>query len=526
MDVACSSRARKSRRWQRAWPSKADDRGTMTDEKRNVPTGDGFIDAEIFDAVQSAARGHITMARPLISGLGALVLDENIHLRSWGKTLHPGIYHYTAPNDSADDTTGSINSDAVLLCAEFDWEAIRDEAEAIRDEAEAAIESGRAAELPDGTIVLRGDEKPTEFKLRLLPIKVDENRAPLTFWDLAVWAAINDAEEAGNSELAHAIFRRFYRAAAKPRGRRRERKSETANNSVTMSTTKVEKTVFGDVPQDKRISVERYTGEDVRVDLRSGPAWLALKTEKPVENMTAAERAEAQLTSIERFWLTALTSCAYDNPEKLRFYGSDLLKRWGYKKPLRPGSAETMEQCARAITKLTHTSIWIDTTADAKSYADRGRVVRRVTDRRIVNGNVSIERYEDGTVDFYVDLQPTGAGTATSALPLFEYAADKRQLLQADSSIYEFRGVRKITAEHRRVMEYIYRQVYSRGLGNDMRLGTIMERCGIEDNKDKRYKLCRMLEKLLNCWVEGGVIESWKWKYRGRTRHALSVIPA
>lgn len=460
---------------------------------------------EVEEAIDLAMRRHMSYYRPILNakGLHAVAIDRDVHLRPWNMTLLKGVVHYAI--DPEKDPRAEIPGAAILL--------------AILDGEPPQFDIEDGIEQADGAIAIRGD-KPWELKFRFVPLKVSEDRKqPLTFEEVAIWLAIDDAKESGDKDLALAIFKRAY-----GQKQRRERKEETVTKSIVMGNTKVEKTIFGDVPLAQRIPVERYTGEDVEVDLNSGPASLALKHDG-LDNMEKAERAEAQLGSVQRFWLTSLTSCVVDNPEKRRVYGSDMLKRVGYKKPLRPESASTMEEAARAITELTHISMWLDTTAEARAYEGSGRTIERITDTRIVNGMVSVERYEDGTVDFYVDLTPTDGRNTVSSLPLYGYASDKRQLLQLDSSIYEFKGLKKVTAEQRRAVDYICRQVFSNGLSNNIRLDTLMERCDIPSTKDKRYNLCKALDKILTCLVEGGIFREWHWTYDGRKRHGIAITP-
>lgn len=466
---------------------------------------------ELQEAIQEAIKRHVKRGDSLIPPYATVQITDDIPVFRLGKMLPKGLYQL-----SVNDSGGNVMK-MFLHTVRFDLSELN---ESIRD----LIERGDAREVTDAAsgMVTTESDSPLEFKATLEPIRFGDE-GPLSIGLLMIWAAIADAEKDGDVEKAHALFRAAYGIDDR-KETRRGRKPETVNDHVVMTTTKVEKGIFGDV--EKPVPAEFYDGREIGVKLgRLGTTTLALKTDKPVNLMDASELAEAQLSSVDRFWLTALQSCVHDNPEKTRFYGSDLMKRYGYKKPLRPDHAETMKEAARSITSLTHMSMWLDTTQEAIRYEKKGRVVQRITDRKIVNGEVSMEAYDDGTTDFFVDLFPVAGGQASSALPLLEYARQKKELITADQNVFDFSGCGTVTTEHRRAMDYIYRQISSEGLSNNIVLSTLMKRTDIKDTKDTRYRLCKKLEILLNNWVKRGIIVSWCWTYKGRSRHGLQVKP-
>lgn len=137
---------------------------------------------------------------------------------------------------------------------------------------------------------------------------------------------------------------------------------------------------------------------------------------------------------------------------------------------------------------------------------------------------MSIERYEDGTVDFCVDLLPLEGQDVTTALPLYEYARSKGELMTADQGMFEFTGCGTVTVQHRQIMLYIYRHINSKLSHSDTVLfETMFKKLGIEVTKDSRYRLKNKIEKMLNWWKKEKYIESWSFKYKGRACVGVTV---
>ena len=480
-------------------------------------------EAEAFSALMQAWGKHVKVVQH-VAGFTALSIDkENVYMGTFGATLQMKTALFVNNED--------VKKNGIVSAWIYKMEFSQETMDKFDDLGIEAAKFGPAtADDLENAEANRDDGQdvgPISFDVQMIPVTAP-NGKNVPMGEVLAWLHINDVREEGGDAAAEEAFRLFYRKPDEEerKKQRRKRKPELIGDQVVMSTTKVEKAIFGEEFDGDRITADRYDGSITPINLKGlGTVDLALRLDSPVDKMTAAELADAQLSSIERFWLTALQSCVEDNPEKTRFYGSDLMKRRGYKKPLRPDHAETMIEAADAIAELTHMSMWLDTTEEALRYERDGRVVTRITDQRIVNGMVSLEQYTDGTRDFFVDLYPVVGGPVSSALPLFEYAKQKRELITADHDVFDFTGCGPVTAEHRRIMDSIYRQLKSRGLGNNFTISALLKKNDIEDTKDTRYRICKKLTKLLDWWKEKGVIKDWEWTYKGRARHGLKIVP-
>ena len=258
------------------------------------------------------------------------------------------------------------------------------------------------------------------------------------------------------------------------------------------------------------------------------------------DSMTMAERAENQLTERERFWLTAIQSLAYTNQNETRIYGSDMLKLWGWKKPTQEGSTEVMTDAANAVMRMTQVLMAIDTTGEERAYKKRGKVVKSTQFRPVVDGLVSIVEAEesdgDKARDFYVDLRPNQGEPVTNALPTFEYAMQKGQVITADPDIFDFNTdvedghgkslkVRGLSFDHRRMMWYIYSRISERNTSNTIKYATMFSTLGIEYSKDKKSRAHKKICECLENWRGRGIIRLWNENYVGRRLEGVSIMP-
>lgn len=461
---------------------------------------------ELHEAMSAALREHVTPTSSIVPQFGALSLDRDVRLRPYGKTLHKGIYLAT-PTDGPTDSTK-----IELYVMSVDMTALEQLAEESRAEAEEAglIET---VEREDGVTEVRS-KVPGSISVRIDPLTVGEAEEPLTVAKVGMWLAVDIAEEEDAERFRR--FRELLGTGAR-REQRRPRKDSISNTCVTMTRTKVEKTVFGDTTEEKRLAADEYDGRDIAVSLGDlGTTLMRITRRGALDMGKDGKKVEEALSDTQRTWLTMLQSCVRDNPERRAFYGSDLLKRFGYQNPLRKNHAETMKEAARAISELTRTVISIDTTKEAAGYRENGsrRVVTRVTNMPLVAGIVSLEEYEDGTRDFVVELTPPTGEPASFALPLYKYAEQKGELDEVSSEVFDFKGCGTVTMKHRRVMLYIYRQARSKKLSDTVLFDTMLPRLGIPEDKDTKYHLTNKLIKLLNDWKRRGIVSSWRWEYK------------
>ena len=390
-----------------------------------------------------------------------------------------------------------------------------------------------------------GMPKPNvSVKARLKPLKPETRENPLSWTEVAAWAAINDADDNGDHDKAQRLYRTLYNlpdvpVEDKPK-RRRPRKEEAVNNSLTFTNTKVEKAIFGDMPEGKAITADAYDGRPIGIGMgKLGVAnelrLMALPGSAiaaKMDNAEIADLAESGLNDNQRFWLAALHSVVEDNPEACEIYGVDILRKVGYEKPLRASMATTMAGAAAAIRELTYIGMFYNTTKEQAKYnaGKKGakHVVRSISDLKIVNGNVSVEEYEDGTKDFVVRLWPLPGEKAATALPLLNYAKENGQYIPADKGVFKFDGCGTVTTEHRRVMAYIYRQASSElSNGGTILYDTMFRKLGLKDTKDTRYRIAKKIEDpqkgLLACWKRKGIVTEFEPKYDGRKKVGVVV---
>ena len=393
-----------------------------------------------------------------------------------------------------------------------------------------------------------GMPKPNvSVKARLKPLKPETRENPLSWTEVAAWAAINDADDNGDHDKAQRLYRTLYNLPDEPveekPKRRRPRKEEAVNNSLTFTNTKVEKAIFGDMPEGKAITADAYDGRPIGIGMgKLGVAnelrLMALPGSAiaaKMDNAEIADLAESGLNDNQRFWLAALHSVVEDNPEACEIYGVDILRKVGYEKPLRASMATTMAGAAAAIRELTYIGMFYNTTKEQAKYnaGKKGakHVVRSISDLKIVNGNVSVEEYEDGTKDFVVRLWPLPGEKAATALPLLNYAKENGQYIPADKGVFKFDGCGTVTTEHRRVMAYIYRQASSElSNGGTILYDTMFRKLGLKDTKDTRYRIAKKIEDpqkgLLACWKRKGIVTEFEPKYDGRKKVGVVVTMA
>lgn len=484
----------------------------------------GVTKDEAAKAVKEANNAHCVMSAGVVPGFVTLAVNTSFSVSAWGVefrgpvAFQVGVEEYNAKHESA-----------ALYLLEFDKERLAEALGKARD-------GEGAGDSPTGAVGESEEESsftgPLAIGGRLVEVDVPGRGWPLLVGEVPVWLAINEAERGENHELAKKIFSSCY-----TKRQRRARRPEIINKNVFMGTTKVEKTIFGDVNREERLRAEDYDGRDIPVSLKS--CTLSLSVKAPIRESEGTQEESREIeqgdpigdrvipSSIQRFWYTSLISCAKDNPGIREFTGTDLLRKRGYKKTLRPGNAATMIEAANAIAELTETVIWVNTSTGEKEYGKNGKPIdSRITKMHIIEGSFSIERYNDGTVDFSVKLKPEDDNDVITAFPLYAYAEKKGQCIDVPSHVFEFSGCGKVTSEHRRVMDYICRQLKSKGLGNDLLLDTIMDRCDIPEGKDHRYRLRKAIEKLLDNWVSKGFIKGWEFTYSGRSVRGLSITPA
>lgn len=318
-------------------------------------------------------------------------------------------------------------------------------------------------------------------------------------------------------------FSEWLEEVQKKRPRRRPRKAEAKDEEILFSGTKAERYIFGE--GSKAIGPEAYDGREILLDMGKLKALTPIRLKDETLDLKAIPASRLGVTwlnSVERYWMNKAQSTWRDNRDSKVTYGSDILKHAGYSNPLKRGTAGTMREAAEAITHLTHVSVWIDTTAEDARY--KRRSVRRISDRRIVDGRVSLEEYEDGTCDFVIEWQAVDGNTP---FPLMDYAQDKGEVFVMPSEAFKFpKECGHISADARRALEYIYRQAASKGLSDTVLFGTMLPALGLDGMDRKAMQRFRdTLGRAFDWWKdrEPNVITSWCWKFEGRKIVGVTV---
>lgn len=311
--------------------------------------------------------------------------------------------------------------------------------------------------------------------------------------------------------------------AQKKRPRRRPRKAAAQDEKALFSNSKAERFIFGE--GSKAIGPEAYDGREMLLDLGRLKAQTPMRLKDSALDLRAIPADSLGVTwlaSKERYWLTMVQSTWRDNRDSKVTYGSDILKHAGYSNPLKRGMAATMREAAEALTRLTHIHIWLDTTGEDASY--KRRAVRRISDRRIVDGRVSLEEYEDGTCDFVIEWQAVDGDTP---FPLMDYAQDKGEAFVVPSEAFKFpRACGQISDNVRRALVYIYRQAASKGLSDTVLFDTMLPALGLDGMSSSALGRFRAsLKKVLIDWKKRSpqVITSWCWKSEGRKIVGVTV---
>lgn len=142
------------------------------------------------DIVNEALKKHFKHAHSIMPGFAAIELDQDLKLHLFRQTMHKGVYFMRV--DQIEEYQLNI-AKIHLHTLTMDGESLK---QAI-DEIEANP----------------GSPESPQFEMEMVPI-VPPQRAkknePLTLGEVAVWAAINDAEADGDKEKAHRIFDEAY----------------------------------------------------------------------------------------------------------------------------------------------------------------------------------------------------------------------------------------------------------------------------------------------------------------------------
>lgn len=234
-----------------------------------------------------------------------------------------------------------------------------------------------------------------------------------------------------------------------------------------------------------------------------------------------------RLDAYDRFWFEKVCTIALEGRTEIK--GSEILKLAGYKNPYKAGAISTMESAARSVDKMRRTTVTIDTTNERAKYnKSGGRLVRDISRKNIITGTLHLEKYDDGTHDFTLELHTDETGETVSALPLMQYATDKGQILMLPNDNAAFEGPEKIrpTIEQRVMWSYVERRLASKSQSDTIIIETIFKNMDLKDApKKKKEQLKGQLRKMLKNYKANGRIANFSIKNKGTAREAVAITP-
>lgn len=502
-------------------------------ERKNVTKDENRIPEEVLQAVVRAREEVAPWTENPISPTGrAVVLKKDATIDRGHIQLHLQSGKYIILDDN-----GSLGTLDIDELAEELTKA-KERAEAEGRYSERADESGGQIGTISGTV---------ELNLSFSIVGNDSKQDTVTYLELLANIAKDEAKTEADRKLIEAALFRIEPIESEGEesdAAKTPSREPVVNDHVIMPITKADNIIFNPC-SEQHIMASDYNGDPVTIATGKGAAAqlsLFLAPELNYNEMTMAERAEYQLTEEDRFWLRALQSIVYDNPDETRVYGTDILKRWGWANPYAKNSYPVMAEALKAVRKMRVVSVAIDTTKEQGAYKrNRGKVVRSVQERPIVDCLVTVEEVEtkDGksVKDFHVDLRPKEGKDATDALPTLGYALEKGQLITADSSVFVFDGVedrsgktiapavQHLTKDHRRMAAYVYAQAMTKKTSNVILYSTMFTSLGIEMNKHRKSRAHKKVCEMLENWKARGIIGNWWEKMEGARVAGVVVEP-
>lgn len=172
----------------------------MADERRVLNEAES---KEYAGYLTKSRERHITFEAGIVPGFATRVLDVDVSLPLWGKTVHAGMYQMRLPE--AGTHVSEMGEEHTWL-----WTLVPD-AESLYKAAERVErESGKGEPYDwDDTVETQDEPEPVRFKMNLVRLDIEEGK-PLTFFELLAWLAIHDAENEGNTARADRIFTLAY----------------------------------------------------------------------------------------------------------------------------------------------------------------------------------------------------------------------------------------------------------------------------------------------------------------------------
>jgi len=307
--------------------------------------------------------------------------------------------------------------------------------------------------------------------------------------------------------------------------KRRRRKSNVTTKQVVMPNDAITNAFFG--RESNAIQPWDYFNHDT-----SKKALSVATSNNGHANVVVIHDAETtidaaietyRMTPEDRFWLEAICSLARDGYTVIS--GSDLLKFNGYQNPYQTSARDTMRRAYQSVRKMHRMRIAIDTTKEnSKRYPN---LAKSYDEQPLVDCGWRVMRFDDESLDFEITLNLTKDGTPLGALPLAVYARDKKQLLLAKRTDFEFKTIGKLTLEHRLMWRYVLRRMKDKTTSPTIVFDTIFKNIGLENvDRQKRSKMLTVLHKMLDERKKDGTLTfTWNRDKNGRAEYSVTIRP-
>ena len=443
----------------------------MADERRTLNEAESKEYAEYL--IMSRER-HIKFQAGIVPRFQTILLNEDVSLPLWGKTLRAGGYQMRLPEEGTH--ISDVGEEYSWL-----WNIVPDAESLHRIVEQAERENDRGEPIGwDDTAEAQDEPEPVRFKMNLVRVDVVEDR-PLTFFELLAWLGIHDADNEGDTALADRIFYLSYGQhrdggdTRRPRARKSDYARKDGRNvtstSITMSTGPLTNALMA--RNDGSITAGEYFNETaVKVNTGSGGYVLLDVRASDNTDIDAAYR-EYRLNDRDRFWLDALYTIAIDQG-KTTIEGSEILRNRGYANSYAQSAAATMADALKTINKATTTRVGIDVTQEKRNKRKgHARLVSSTRLQPVVNATYDLDTYEELdengrkiVKDFTVNLQ---TADPIDALPLAKYERARGMLTTATANDFTFEGLSNYTTDDRQMWSYVLRVIKSKKLS-----GTIL----------------------------------------------------
>ena len=348
--------------------------------------------------------------------------------------------------------------------------------------------------------------QPGEGKTTM-PYELDENARSLMYLSLYALVSLLDCK--------NVVYQILYPM-------KRERKHSKLRTETSLSPN--DAVTNGLFNRDKNmVTADKYNcGLDNSITISTGKdtsVQLTIVNEQPPTSRTETY----QLSPDDRFWYETVVSINYnDGKEPITVIrGSDLLSFNGYSNPYQENARDIIREAFRCIHKMSSIlQVAIDTTEERKRYEN---VAESYKLQPIIDASISLMRFEDNAVDFEIELDTTHGKEAYAALPLAKYASDKGQVVVMTRSDMEFKTVKKLRLEHRKMWRYVWRRACEQKTSSTIVFDTLFRDINLEDmDRFKRGRMITTLRKMLQERRDQGRL-TFKVNRKGNREYSVTV---